>query len=170
MMVSMIAAISANDVIGRDGDMPWHISKDLQYFKRMTLGKTCIMGRTTFESILRALGKPFPGRKTIILSRSGYDYDHPDVYHAATPEDALEIAGNLGGEEVMITGGGQIYKLFLDQAERLYLTEIEAEIEGDAFFPRLDMAQWHRVEQEQHDAGETHPAFSFSIYHKNILT
>lgn len=166
MMISLIAAISANDVIGRDGDMPWHISEDLKYFKAQTLGKPCIMGSTTFRSILRALGKPFPGRKTIILSRSGYEYDHPDVHHAATTEDALDIARSLDGEEVMITGGGQIYKLFLDQADRLYLTEIEADIEGDAFFPRFDPQSWSKTIIDRHAAGDAHPAFSFCVYNR----
>lgn len=163
-LISMIAALSANDVIGLDGDMPWHISADLQYFKAQTLGKPCIMGRTTFQSILRALGKPFPARQTIILSRSAYEYEHQDVHHAQSVEEALAIAKTLTDDEIMITGGGQIYRQCLPFAQRLYLTEIDAHIEGDAFFPRFDMGEWTKTSQDKHPAGETYPAFAFTIY------
>lgn len=165
--ISLIAAVSANDVIGLDGDMPWHISADLKYFKATTLGKPCIMGRTTFQSILRAIGKPFPRRKTIILSRAGYDYDHEDVTIASSIEEAIAAAKTMTDDEIMITGGGQIYRQAIALADRLYLTEIDADIEGDAFFPRFDRSQWTLTSRESHATGDTHPTFHFCIYDKN---
>ena len=164
--ISMIAAVSANDVIGLDGDMPWHISADLKYFKAKTLGKPCIMGRTTFQSILRALGKPFPGRQTIILSRSDYEYDHEDVRHATSIEEAIEIAKTITDDEIMITGGGQIYRQALPMADRLYLTEIMGDIEGDAFFPNFPRHEWDLISDEAHAAGTDHPAFHFRVYER----
>jgi len=115
--VSIIVAVSANNVIGRDGGLPWHISEDLKRFKAITMGKPIVMGRRTHESI----GKPLPGRQNIVITRQeGYVVEGCDV--VSSPAAALRAAGDV--DEVMIIGGGEIYDLFLNQATRIYLTRV----------------------------------------------
>ena len=131
MRISLIAALAKNRVIGKDNVMPWHMPADLQHFKMVTLGKPVIMGRKTFESI----GRPLPGRKNIIISRDDtFQPEGVEVVHS--PEQALFAAGDVA--EVMIIGGGQIYQHFLPMATDLYLTFIDAEPDGDAWFPVID--------------------------------
>ncbi len=145
MRISMIAALADNRVIGRDGDMPWHLSEDMRYFKAKTLGKPVIMGRQTFES----MGRPLPRRPNIVVTRNR-DFAAADVAVAHDIEAALTLAkGQLGdGDEVMIIGGGQIYEQALRFADRLYLTEIHAKPDGDTFFPEFDRAEWREVRRE----------------------
>ena len=130
MRISLIAAMARNHVIGKDNQMPWHVPADLQHFKKITMGKPVIMGRKTFESI----GRPLPGRQNIIISRdTAYLADGVDV--VSSPAEALSLVGDA--KEVMIIGGGQIYQHFLPMATDLYLTLIDAESEGDAWFPEI---------------------------------
>ena len=144
--LAMIAAMSRNRVIGRDNALPWHISADLKHFKRTTLGKPVVMGRKTYESI----GRPLPGRTNIVVTRQP-DYSAPGVRVATSTESALALASEVatgdGASEVMVIGGEQLYRSLLPHAERLYLTEVDAEVEGDAFFPELD-AGWQPVSEE----------------------
>jgi dihydrofolate reductase len=143
--VSIIVAASANNVIGKDGQLPWHLPEDLKRFKKITMGKPMIMGRLTFESIGRAL----PGRRSIVVSRqAGYVAEGCDV--VTTPETALKLAASA--DEVMIIGGGNLYTQLLPQTERIYLTRIHADIDGDTFFPNLESQDWQLV------ASETLPA------------
>lgn len=130
MKVSLVAAMAKNRVIGKDNQMPWRMPSDLQYFKKITLGKPVVMGRKTFESI----GRPLPGRKNIVITRAS-SYQPEGVEVVSSPEAALLAAGQV--EEVMIIGGGQIYQHFMPLATDLHLTFIEAEPEGDAYFPEL---------------------------------
>lgn len=134
--VALIAAVARNGAIGRDNSLPWRLSGDLQFFKRTTLGKPVVMGRVTFESI----GRPLPGRDNIVISRNAA-WSAEGVHSAASLEEALQLARQSaaasGAEEVMVIGGGQIYRQALPRAERIYLTEVDAEVEGDAFFPAL---------------------------------
>lgn len=154
--LALIAAVARNGVIGRDGDMPWRISADLKYFKSTTMGKPIVMGRRTFESIGRAL----PGRLNIVVSRNaGFTAD--GVETAADLNQALEIAALQGGDEVMVIGGGEIYAAALPRADRLYLTEIHTDAEGDVRFPTFDRAQWRETSREDHAADGGTPAFSF---------
>ncbi len=150
MRISMIAAMSQNRVIGRDGGLPWHLPADLKFFKRMTLGKPVIMGRRTCQS----LPEPLPGRKNIVLSRD--PSFRPQGFHVvADPESALSAAEPA--EEVFICGGEAVYAAFLDHAGRIYLTLVEAEVEGDARFPELPQEQWAEVARETHPRDDRNP-------------
>ena len=149
MRVSLVAAVAQNGIIGRDGGLPWRLPGDLRYFKALTLGKPVVMGRKTWESIGRAL----PGRRNVVITRQpGYAADGADVVDS--PEAALSL---LEAEaEVMIIGGEAIYRVFLDRAARIYLTEVDAEVEGDARFPDLDRSEWVEASREEHAPDERH--------------
>ncbi|WP_440053954.1 type 3 dihydrofolate reductase [Pseudoalteromonas sp. T1lg65] len=161
MIVSMVAAMAHDRVIGKDNDMPWHLPADLKHFKQVTLGKPIIMGRKTFESI----GRPLPGRRNIIITRN-QDVSYDGVEVVSSPEHALELVS--GVDEVMIVGGGNIYSHFLPIAERLYLTFIDLKVEGDTCFPDYqDVASWYEVESESHDPDETNKySYKFVTLHK----
>lgn len=155
--IAMIAALANNRVIGRDNTLPWHISADLKHFKRTTLGKPIIMGRKTFESI----GRPLPGRPNIVVSRrANFQPEGVSVVDNAEQAVALgrAVAIEEGAEEVMVIGGEQLYRSLLPLAQRLYLTEVHCDIEGDAWFPPLD-AGWREVERQSGSEGDWH--FSF---------
>lgn len=165
MRLAMIAAQSQNRVIGTNNKLPWYLPEDLKYFKRVTLGKPIIMGRKTFESI----GRPLPGRTNIIITRNA-DWTHEgagvQVVHSL--EQAIELAENLalinGFEESLVIGGAEIYALALPHADRLYLTQVHAEVQGDAHFPLLDPAQWREVAREDFSAVEPNPYdYSFIV-------
>lgn len=150
-----------NRVIGKDNDMPWHMPADLAHFKKVTLGKPVIMGRRTFDSIGRAL----PGRKNIVITRN-QDWQHEGVEVVSSPEQALNELADV--DEVMIIGGGNIYKQFLEHADKLYLTFIDLDVEGDTQFPDWSVAgQWQQVEIEKYQADERniHP-YQFVILEK----
>jgi dihydrofolate reductase len=144
-----------NDVIGRDGGLPWHLSEDLKRFKRLTTGKPVIMGRVTHESI----GKPLPDRTNIVISsRGGLEIAGCEV--VASPVEALEIAA--GAEEVMVIGGGKVYEQMLPLAGRIYLTRVHAQPDGDTFFPEIRSDEWRVVEKTDFRADENRPCgFSF---------
>jgi dihydrofolate reductase len=145
-MISLIAAMARNRVIGMDNAMPWHLPADLAHFKRVTLGNTVIMGRHTFESI----GRPLPGRQNIIVSRQdGYRAEGCMVVNSV--DAALEAADS---DEVMIIGGGQLYADMLHRADRLYLTLIDAELDGDTYFPDYEVYDWREIERETHGPDE----------------
>jgi dihydrofolate reductase len=147
MQLSIIVAMDRNRVIGRGDTLPWHISSDLKNFKKITMGNPIIMGRKTHESI----GRPLPGRENIILTRDkNYSSEGCTVLHSMDEifEHCKEVV------EVMITGGSEIYKLSLEQATRLYLTEVHTEIEGDTFFPEFDRSEWREVSREDHSSDE----------------
>ena len=143
MIISMIAAMANNRVIGLDNKMPWHLPADLQHFKKVTTGKPVIMGRKTFESI----GRPLPGRRNIIITRNS-EYTAQGIEVVTTPEAALALVCAV--EEVMIIGGGNIYEQFLPKAERLYLTFIDLDIKGDTQFPDYNkVANWDVKEEQE---------------------
>ena len=143
--VAMIVAVGSNGVIGSQGEIPWRLPSDFAHFKRTTLGKPLIMGRKTFESI----GRPLPGRTNIIVTRRR-DYRPEGVVVVSSLAEALENARRVavadGATEVMIGGGGEIYREAMPQAERLYVTHVEAAPQGDAYFPDIDPLLWE-VEQ-----------------------
>lgn len=159
-MISIIVATSMNDVIGIRGDLPWKLSDDLKRFKQLTMGKPIVMGRLTWESI----GRPLPGRQNIVLTRqAGFAADGCDV--VASPAEALAVAADA--EEIMIIGGGQIYALFLPKASRLYVTRVQASIDGDAFFPGIDETTWQLVDRVPHAADDANEyAFEFRTYER----
>jgi len=141
--VSIIVAKSENNVIGSNGQLPWYLSEDLKKFKSITMGKPMIMGRNTFESI----GKALPGRKNIILTRN-LNYSAENVFIVNTIEKAIEACGEH--KEIMIIGGGEIYKAFLGITNRLYLTNVDIEIEGDVFFPEINLSHWNLISREDY--------------------
>lgn len=161
MKISLIAAMAKNRVIGKDNKMPWHIPSELKYFKKITLGKPIVMGRRTFES----LGGPLPGRKNIVLSnrtdRSENQKEH--VVWVSGIKQAIAAAGPV--EELMVIGGGKIYETFLPLADRLYVTQVELNVDGDTYFPDFNaVADWHEVErQEVAKAGANTPAYTTLI-------
>ena len=146
-MISIIVAASLNNVIGVRGALPWRLSDDLKRFKALTMGKPVIMGRLTFESIGRAL----PGRQNIVITRQrGYEAAGCEV--VSSPEKAIDAAGDAA--EIMVIGGGHIYEVFMPYADRIYLTRVEAVIEGDAFLPELEEEAWRQLGREEHKADD----------------
>lgn len=140
-MISLIVARTQNHVIGKENTMPWHLPVDLAWFRKQTVGKPVIMGRKTYESI----GRLLPKRPNIILSRSGFEVE--GAYSAKTFEQALEIAQNFAiSDEIMVIGGGELFKQAIPIANKLYLTEIQANLEGDTFF-EFDEKQWNLLEE-----------------------
>ncbi len=162
MMISMIAALSNNGVIGRDNALPWHLPEDLKYFKRVTMGKPLLMGRKTYQSI----GRPLPGRTSIVLTRQ-QDFDVPGVCVVNHPEQAVDKARQTGADELMVIGGEDVYRTMLPLAQRLYLTRVDIEVSGDAFFPPLEPRQWREVSREDIAAHGDSCACSFVVLELN---
>jgi dihydrofolate reductase len=146
MSVAVIAAMARNRVIGRGGQLPWRMPEDLRRFKAITMGHVLVMGRTTFDSIGRAL----PGRRTIVVTRQP-DWSFEGVEVAHSIDEALALAG---GGPVFVAGGGDIYRQTIDRAERLYLTLVDRDVAGDTFFPDFDGSRFHVVERESHPDGD----------------
>jgi len=161
--VALIVAMAKNRVIGRDGGLPWHLSGDLKYFKRVTMGRPIIMGRKTYQSI----GRPLPGRLNVVITRDeAFAPEGVTVAHSLDRAlmTARAQAGDDGVDEVMIIGGGQIYADSIATADRVYLTEIHTSVDGDTLFPELPADQWREIFREAHPANEEgEPAYSFVI-------
>ena len=143
--LSMIAAMGKNRIIGKDNDMPWHLPADLQHFKKTTLGSPIIMGRKTYDSI----GRPLPGRLNIILSRNT-DLEIEGCSVVNSLDEAIALAQEETSDEVFITGGAHLYNKFLKEADRLYITLIDEEFEGDTYFPDYTQLKWLEVSREDH--------------------
>ncbi len=151
MRISIIAAVAENGVIGRDGQLPWHLPADLQRFKRLTMGHTIIMGRRTWESIGRAL----PGRRTVVVTRQpNYRIDDAGVAVAVSLDEALTIAEAGDDTEAFIVGGAELYREALARADRLYLTRVGAMVDGDTRFPDVPWNAWRLIESDIHIADE----------------
>jgi dihydrofolate reductase len=166
MKLSLIVAMAENGVIGRNGELPWHLSADLRRFKRLTMGHAILMGRKTWESI----GRPLPGRTSIVISHHA-DYHTGDekTQVAASLDDGLMIAkrANCEQDQLFIIGGGAIYELALPRAKRLYLTRVHADVEGDVSFPPVDWQQWELKEQSNHTADPLNDfPYSFEMYQR----
>lgn len=159
---SLIVAMAENRCIGKDNQMPWHISDDLKRFKALTTGHPVIMGRKTYESILGYLNKPLPNRTNIVISRAGFDNTH-DVPVFSGLEQAIShaksIAEENGKNEVFIIGGAQIYTQSIQFAERLHLTQVHKSVDGDAFFLDFNKQDWQ--ERERADHLDHEPPYSF---------
>ena len=159
MRVSIIAALAANGVIGRDNTLPWRLSADLKRFKALTMGHHLVMGRKTFESI----GRPLPGRTTIVVTHQPA-WSAADVVTASSLDDALQRAA--GDDEIFICGGAAIYALALHRSQRMYLTRVHADVEGDVSFPEFDdVREWQLVDAEHFEADEKNEyPYSFLTY------
>ena len=166
MQLSLIVARAANGCIGRDNKLPWYLPGDLKYFKRMTLGKPIIMGRKTWES----LKGPLPGRCNIVITRqTGYVAEGAKV--VATLDDAINMAQSValidGVDDAVVIGGAEIYALALPNISRMYVTEVHADVEGDAFFPAIDMTPWQQIEREDFSAEPPNQYdYSFVVYQR----
>ena len=147
MQISIIVAMDRNRVIGKNDGLPWHISADLQHFKKITMGKPIIMGRKTHESI----GRPLPGRENIILTRD-QNYRSEGCTVLNSIDTILEHCQD--SDEIMITGGSEIYRQWLQQASRIYLTEVHTEVDGDTFFPEFNRNEWEEISREDFEADE----------------
>lgn len=140
MMLSVIAAVAANGVIGRDNALPWHLPADLRRFKKLTMGHSMIMGRRTWE----AIGRPLPGRRSLVLTRRpDYRADGADIAHNLDAALTMTAAEN----EVFIIGGATVYRLALPRCDRLYLTRLDAPSPGDTLFPAIDETHWDMIEE-----------------------
>lgn len=168
MKLAMIVAVAENGVIGSDNKLPWHLPEDLKYFKRVTMGKPIVMGRKTWDSI----GRPLPGRTNIVITRqSGLQLEGAKV--VATIEEALELAQAVatidGAEELVVIGGAEIYQAAFPLCQRLYLTEVHAEVTGDACFPAWQPDQWLKVSEDHYSSDETNPFnYSFVVYERDV--
>ena len=157
-MITLIAAIAENNCIGDSGKLPWYLPEDLKRFKEITTGHTVLMGRKTFESIMDYLGKPLPKRTNIVITRQA-DYKAPRGVHIYTNiEDALQKHKD---EDIYIIGGAQIYEQTLEKADRLLITEVHKEVDGDTFFPEIDKKVWKETSREDHEG------YSFVEYKKH---
>lgn len=157
----MIAALAANGVIGRNNDLPWHISTDLKRLKKLTMGHHMIMGRRTYDSI----GRPLPGRTFIVITGNPeFKADGVIVTHSL--EDAIRIAEESGDPEPFIAGGAVVFEQAIHRADRMYLTRIHADVEGDTYFPEFDdVTEWKLTDSEHFEAGEKDEyPFSFLTY------
>jgi dihydrofolate reductase len=162
MKVSIIAAVADNGVIGLDNGLPWHLSADLQRFKRLTMGHHLLIGRKTFA----AIGRSLPGRSMVVISR-GRPTLPAGVALTSSLEEAIELARGAQDTEAFVAGGAQIYALALPLADRLYLTRIHATFAGDAFFPDVDLGAWKLIDHEDHRAADaTAISYSFLTYER----
>lgn len=148
MIILGPVAVAENGVIGKGNSLPWHLPEDLKHFKQITLNKTVLMGRKTYESIVARLGKPLPDRRNVVITRQP-DYKVPDgVLVFSTLEQAFK---ELLEEDIYVIGGAEIYKQALPYASKMYLTKVLGEYEGDAFFPEIDFSHWKTVQEENHE-------------------
>ena len=160
MIVSIIVAMDVNRVIGKDNTLPWRLPAELQYVKRTTIGHPIILGRKNYESI----GRPLPGRRNIILTRDlAFQAEGCEIAHSV--EEVYKLCEKE--EEIFIFGGEQIYKLFLDDVEKLYVTVIHHEFEGDTFFPEIDWSKWKEIFVEQGITDEKNPyEYYYHVYER----
>jgi len=150
MKLSIVVAVAANGVIGRDNELPWHLPADLRQFRQTTMGKPILMGRRTYESI----GRPLPGRTNIVITRDeGYSAEGCVVVHSI--EAAMLAAAPA--EEIMVIGGAEFYRQVLPYTDTIYLTRIHEDFEGDTFFPELNAAEWREVERTDCEPDENNP-------------
>ena len=157
MTISLVVAAATNHAIGMKGTMPWHLPADMKHFKNITWGMPVVMGRKTFES----LGKPLAGRKNIVITRQA-GWKAEGIIPVKSIEDALFVARQADANEVMVIGGGEIYKALFEKADRIYLTRVEAEPEADTFFPVIHPEQWRLTSQQNFEADEKN-AFNYSF-------
>lgn len=155
MIILGPVAVADNNIIGNKNDLPWHLPEDLKHFKEVTLGKTVLMGRKTFESIFARLKKPLPGRKNVVITRQA-DYKAPEgVLVFGSLESAVK---NLSEEDIYVIGGAEIFKQALPLSQMFYLTRVHGNFEGDAYFPEVNWDEWEQTEKQPHEK------FSFLVY------
>lgn len=160
MTISAIVAVAKNNVIGKDNDIPWYLPADLKYFKKTTLNHHIIMGRNCYESI----GKPLPKRTNVIMTRNPF-YVVTNSYITHSLDEALQLAKDNGEDEAFIIGGAQIYELAMDRCDKLYLTEVDLEVDGDVLFPKINMEEWELISEEAHQSeGKNEHDYVFKVF------
>jgi dihydrofolate reductase len=165
MIISLIAARTQNNVIGKNNDLPWHLPDDMKYFMQTTKGHHTIMGRKNYDSIPEKF-KPLPNRTNIVVTRQP-DFHAPGCIVVHSLEKALEIAENDGEVETFIIGGAEIYNLGFSLATKLYITEINTVLDGDTHFPEFSKTDWKEISRVHHDKDERHAfEFDFVVYEK----
>lgn len=163
MIISLVVAAAENNVIGKNNQLLWHLPKDMKFFKNVTWGMPVIMGRKTYESMG---GKPLSGRKNIIVTRQE-DWKADGATVVNNLDDALEYAGKMEYNEVSVIGGGEIYKLAIQKADKIYITRVHASPEGDTYFPEIDKNAWKLVSNVDNPADEKHKySFSFQLWER----
>ena len=159
--VSLIVAMARNRVIGSNNTLPWHLPADLKHFRGLTMGHHIVMGRKTYESI----GKPLPGRTSVVVTRNP-DYAAPGAIVVNSLQAAFAACSN--DTEIFVIGGAELYRQAITLADRIYLTEIAADIRGDAYFPEFDPGEWVEVSRETHSQSEPQPlVYHFVAYHRS---
>jgi len=162
--IAFVVAMDENRLIGRDNDLPWRLPDDMGWFRRQTMGKPCIMGRKTYDSLPDRF-RPLPGRLNIVVTRNR-EYEAPGAVVVHSVDDALRAAGDV--EEIAIIGGAELFRRLLPMADRLYLTQIHGASEGDVYFPQFEMDNWDEIFRQEHPADERHRfAFTWLILDRN---
>lgn len=163
MIISLVVAASENNVIGRNNQLLWHLPKDMKFFKNVTWAMPVVMGRKTFESMG---SKPLTGRKNILITRkTGWKAEGVSVVNSV--DDAIALAGDGNYKEIFIIGGGEIYKNCFQKADKVYMTRVHAELEGDTFFPMIEKNDWKLVNNTDNPADEKHAyPFSFQLWER----
>lgn len=165
MTISLIAALTRNHVIGRNNDLPWHLPDDMKYFMQTTKGHHVIMGRRNYDSIPEKF-RPLPNRTNLVVTRQK-DLRLPQCRVVNSLEEAIDVARTAREQELFIIGGAAIYTLGMPLAHRLYLTEIDTELQGDTFFPDFNKSEWTEVSRKHHPADDRHAyPFDFVIYNR----
>jgi len=158
--IAYVVAMDENRLIGRNNDLPWRLPDDMAWFRRHTIGKPCLMGRKTYDS-LPVRFRPLPGRLNIVVTRNA-DYEAPGAVVVHSVEDALRAAGEV--EEIIVVGGADLFRRLMPVVDRLYLTRIHGAAEGDVFFPEYDPSVWREIYREEHSADDRHSyAFTWLI-------
>jgi dihydrofolate reductase len=164
MVISLVVAAAKNDVIGKDNRLLWRLPEDMKFFKNVTWGMPVVMGRKTFES----LGKPLAGRKNIVITRQD-DWNVEGTIPVKNLEEAIFLVKNMDVKEMMVIGGGEVYRMAFEKAKRIYITRVNAEPEGDTYFPHIDPKKWKLVSQKDHDADEKNKyAYSFQVWERVV--
>lgn len=162
MTISFVVAAANNNVIGKDNQLVWNLPNDMKFFKNVTWGMPVVMGRKTYE----ALGKPLPGRKNIILTRQA-DWKAAGTVAVKSFDDAVLLVKEMDVKEMMVIGGGEIFKMLMPKASRIYMTRVDAAPEGDAFFPEIDPKEWKLVSRKDHQVDIKHAYnYSFQVWER----
>lgn len=165
MTISLIAAVAKNRVIGKENDLPWRLPDDMKYFMQTTLGHHVLMGRKNYDSLPNKF-KPLPNRTNIVVTRQS-NFEASGCTIVSSIDQGIEIASKNDEKELFVIGGAQIYKQSLERADYLYLTEINAEIEGDTYFPNIESTDWEEVSRKHHGTDDRHCySFDFVIYER----
>jgi len=162
MTISLVVAAAKNNAIGKDNKLLWCLPNDMKYFKNVTWAMPVVMGRKTFE----ALGKPLKGRKNIIITRqSGWNVE--GTIAVKSLDDAQFLVKNMDVKEMMVIGGGEVYKMAMEKANRIYMTRVDAELEGDTYFPAIDTNNWKLVSKKEHATDEHHKyPYAFEVWER----